>query len=458
MRRKRYLKKYVTLSRGVNSIINIGVTTDLRHEEARRVRVINLIALLGAVSSTIFFITNLLYAGRDVLACLNLVTMVSNCGLLYANYKKRYYFGQLFISTILSLVFSLSSLLYHNGMEFYLLIVTAMVLTVMKKGMAVKIISIVNCLLFILLLRYGNNYTFFGPFPKEQYFTNIFLWVIFYVIFFSYFRTLNTNYQAEIQNRNKQLQLQQIKLLNQTQQLELNNKQLEILDSTKKKLISIVAHDVRTPIAGLKSSLDLFNENILSKDDFMELSKELSRQLNQLHSSLENLLKWSNSQMSGIEIQKEKTSLEPLLAETLDLLQYNLLNKDIQVNITGDGNAIIEADPNHIKLIMRNLISNAIKFSFAGSKIDVDIEKSGDFVHFSVTDYGVGMKEETVEEIFTSAHIASSMGTSNEKGTGMGLKISKEFAEKNGGNIIADCTAGAGCKFTLIIPSALSND
>ncbi|MGC4231821.1 MAG: HAMP domain-containing sensor histidine kinase [Niabella sp.] len=457
MQNKRYLRIYSTLNRWLSSIVNIGVTTDLSHEETRRVRVINLIALLGAISSTAFFITNL-YAGREVLAYLNLATLASNYGLLYANYKKHYYFGQLLISIVLSLVFALSSLLYHNGMEFYLLIVTAMVLTVMKKGMAVKIISVVNCLLFILLFRYGDNYTFFEPFPKEQYFTNIFLWVIFYVIFFSYFRTLNTNYRAEIENRNKQLQLQQIKLLNQTQQLELNNKQLEILNSTKKKLFSIVAHDVRTPIAGLKTSLDLFNQNILSKDDFMQLSKELSMQLNQLHSSLENLLKWSNSQMSGIEIQKEKTSLEPLLAETLDLLQYNLLNKDIQVNIIGDGNAIIEADPNHIKLVMRNLISNAIKFSFAGSKIDVAIEKTGAFVHFSVTDHGVGMKEDDVNEIFTSAHIASSMGTSNEKGTGMGLKISKEFAEKNSGDIIASCTPGAGCKFTLIIPSAATND
>ncbi|HMR84241.1 MAG TPA: HAMP domain-containing sensor histidine kinase [Niabella sp.] len=456
MRNKRYLKLYLNLKRWLGSIINIGVTTELSHEGTRRVRVINLIALLGAISSTVFFITNL-YAGRQVLAYLNLATLASNYGLLYANYKKHYYFGQLLISIVLSLVFALSSLLYHNGMEFYLLIVTAMVLTVMKKGMAVKIISVVNCLLFILLFRYGDNYTFFEPFPKEQYFTNIFLWVIFYVIFFSYFRTLNTNYRAEIENRNKQLQLQQIKLLNQTQQLELSNKQLEILNSTKKKLFSIVAHDVRTPIAGLKTSLDLFNQNILSKDDFMQLSKELSMQLNQLHSSLENLLKWSNSQMSGIEIQKEKTSVEPLLAETLDLLQYNLLNKDIQVNIIGDGNAIIEADPNHIKLVMRNLISNAIKFSFAGSKIDVAIEKTGGFVHFSVTDNGVGMKEDAVNEIFTSVHIASSMGTSNEKGTGMGLKISKEFAEKNGGDIIASCTPGEGCKFTLTIPSAAIN-
>lgn len=457
MQKRRYLRIYSVLSRRLGSIINIGVTTDLSHEETRRVRVINLIALLGTISSTAFSITNL-YAGREVLAYLNVATLISNYGLLYANYKKRYHFGQLLISIVLSLVFALSSLLYHNGMEFYLLIVIAMVLTVMKKGMAVKIISVVDCLLFILLFRYGNNYTFFDPFPKEQYFINIFLWVVFYVIFFSYFRTLNTSHQAKIENRNKQLQLQQIRLLNQTQQLELNNKQLEILNSTRKKLFSIVAHDVRTPISGLKTSLDLLNENMLSKDDFMELSKELSSRLNQLHSSLDNLLKWSNSQTAGIGTQKKKTSLEPLLAETLGFLQYNLVNKDIQVNIIGDGNAMIEADPDHIKLVMRNLISNAIKFSYAGSKIDVAIEKTGTFVHFSVTDHGVGMKEDAVKEIFTPTNIASSMGTSNEKGTGMGLKISKEFAEKNGGNIVASCTTDAGCKFTLILPSAATND
>ncbi|MCH5600927.1 sensor histidine kinase [Niabella ginsengisoli] len=443
--------------RWVNNFINVGVTTETSFEEARRIRMANIIGITGLLSSTVFFISNFNH-DRKPLAILNVITMASMAALMYVNYNRLYAFGHVIISIVLSLVFAITGLLYHNGMEFYLLIIAAIVMTISRRNPSIQIIYIVNCLVFIFLLWSGDMYQFFPPVPKTVYSINVTVWVLFYVIFFWYFRKLSRNNQVEIETRNRQLQQQQIKLIEQTRQLEVNNRQLEVLNSTKEKLFSIVAHDVRSPIAGLKTTLDLFNENILTKEEFMELSKELSMQLNQLHWSLENLLKWSNSQMQGIEIQKQKIFLEPLIADTLSLLQYNLVNKNIQTNISSEGNSMIDADPDHIKIVIRNLISNAIKFSYAGGKIDLVIEKIGSFIHFSVIDNGLGMKEETIQELFLETSIKSSRGTSNEKGTGMGLKLSKEFAEKNGGSITVECEPDMGCAFTLIIPAATINN
>lgn len=452
MQKKQYSKRFKKLYSRLNSIINIGVTPALTFEEIRKVRIINLIAVLG-VSLSVFFAVFNFVNGRYVLSLLNTITVTCMSLLLYANHKQRYAFGHVGIGIILSVVFALSSLLYHNGMEFYLLIVTALLMTIRGKILALQITYFGNCILFLFLVRYGPTFHFFEPVPRQIYFFNVCIWMVFYILFFWYFKLLDKDHQTETQHKNKQLQRQQKKLIEQTEQLELSNRQLQVLNSTKEKLFSIVAHDVRSPIAGLTSTLDLFSQNILTKDDFAELSKELLLQLNQLHGSLDDLLKWVNSQMKGLEVNRQKILLEPLINDTLSLLQYNLTNKKIEC-IVSEGHHIVDADPDHVKLIMRNLISNAIKFSYAGSKIDLQIERVGYFIHASVADNGIGMSEDAVKELFSEISISSTRGTYNEKGTGMGLKISKEFAEKNGGSILVHCRPGEGCVFTLSIPAA----
>lgn len=454
MRRKQYLKKYAHIRQWFNNIINTGLTTELIFEETRRVRILNVMAVLGLLISTVFVVFHF-YNEHTTLGWLNVAIMASTATLLVANYKHRYYFGQLAISITLSIVFTTTSLLYHDGMEFYLLLLTALIATIMKRTWLMRTLSIVNCIVFLLLIKRAGE--FYTPTPGNIYFVNLLLLVMFYLVFFRYSGKINRMYLANIEERNHQLQQQQTRLIEQTEKLEISNRKLAVLNSTKEKLFSILAHDVRSPIAGLRASLDLLNENALSRETFMELSQELASQLNQLQDSMDNLLKWSNRQMTGMELQAQKTSIEPLITDTIALLQYNLANKDITVNINTGADTMIYADPDHIKLVMRNLISNAIKFSYAGSEIDLLVERKDAFIYFSVIDKGIGMKKEAIEKLFNDAAVTSQRGTYNEKGTGMGLKISREFAEKNGGDIEMQCEPGIGCVFTLTIPAAVNS-
>ncbi len=450
MHKKLYLKKYAQTRKRFHNIINIGLTPELSFEETRRVRVLNVMGMMGLLISTIFAFIHFSNE-RITLGLLNVVTMLSTGTVIIANYKHSYYFGQLTVSIALSLVFTVTSFLYHDGMEFYLMLLTAVIATIMERTLFLRTLSIINCVIFLVLVK--RSAEFYTPTPGNIYFINLVLWVMFYLVFFRYSGKINRLYLASIEERNHQLRQQQARLAEQTKELEISNRKLAALNSTKEKLFSILAHDVRSPIAGLKGSLDLLNEKALSRETFTELSKELSSQLNQLQDSLDNLLKWSNRQMTGMELQPQKILIAPLIDDTIGLLQYNLANKNISINIS-DTDAMVYADPDHIKLVMRNLISNAIKFSYAGSEIDLLVEQKDSLVHFSVIDKVIGMKQDVIDELFNEAAVTSQRGTYNEKGTGMGLKISREFAEKNGGEISMYCEPGSGCVFTLTIPAA----
>ena len=193
---------------------------------------------------------------------------------------------------------------------------------------------------------------------------------------------------------------------------------------------------------------------IISKEEFLALSRELSIQVDQLQNSLDNLLHWSHSQMKGIDVNKEKTALNPLVLETLNLLQQNLSAKNIKIDLASPEDFLIDADPNHIKLVLRNFICNAIKYSYVGSSIALSAKKENQFIHFSVGDAGTGMTKEKAGALFMQNSIASQYGTSNEKGTGLGLMLCKEFIEKNGGSLFIESEIGKGSIFTFSVPAA----
>ena len=433
--------------------INIGITPALAFDDIRKIKILNLIGLLGIIVSSYFFILNIL-DGKNLLAGINFITSLSGFFLVFANYKHYYYYGQVIVSMVVSISFAVSSLLYHNNMEYYLLLIIGIVLILFKDVTTIILFTIINSIAFLWLLKYGNNYHFYEPVTKERGFINMMIWLIFFLIFLQYFKKQSNGYQKQIEDKNNQLEDNQMLLLKQKYALEDSNNQLQISNSTKEKLFSIVAHDVRTPIAGLKTSLELFNQDIISKEEFLMLSKGLSIQVDQLQNSLENLLQWSHSQMQGLDIKKEKIPLNPLILETLNLLQQNLLAKNINIDLASHEIFMIEADPNHIKLVLRNLIGNAIKYSYAGSSIAISAKKENAFILFSVDDAGTGMSKEKVDTLLMQNSIVSEYGTINEKGTGLGLMLCKEFIDKNGGSLFVESEIGKGSVFTFSVPAA----
>lgn len=181
-------------------------------------------------------------------------------------------------------------------------------------------------------------------------------------------------------------------------------------------------------------------------------AKDFDKSLKNLFALLENLLEWSRSQTGNIEFVAEKFDLAMVLEENKELLQAQAKQKGISLNCYPVDNLIIRAHRNSINTVVRNLISNAIKFTQPDGRIDVQTRRTANEVVVSVSDTGVGMSPGIVEKLFRIDSKHSTKGTANEKGTGLGLILCKEFVEKNGGRIWVNSEEGKGSVFSFALP------
>ena len=173
-----------------------------------------------------------------------------------------------------------------------------------------------------------------------------------------------------------------------------------------------------------------------------------------MYQLLENLLHWARTQRKSIKINLEEISPYNEISIIQELVNNSLTKKNLEMIIQIPKNLKIESDPNLFETIFRNLISNAIKFSSDG-KLEINSEEFTDTVRITVKDCGVGMQQETIDDIFNSEFVESSFGTKGETGTGIGLVICREFIALLGGRLIVNSTLGVGSSFTVELPKVL---
>jgi len=237
------------------------------------------------------------------------------------------------------------------------------------------------------------------------------------------------------------------------EQLESQKEELTQLNQLKDKMFSIVSHDFRSPLSSLKGALSLYTQGIVSHEEMKSLASELMEKLNTTSSMLDNLLNWAKSQLKGIQLNPELFELWELVNENIYLTQSLADNKQILLSGDIDQTLQVFADKEMIKLVLRNLISNAVKFSAKGNRIWIEGYEKGDQIIISVNDQGIGMSEEQIQNIFTSS-ANSTLGTANEKGMGLGLILCKEFIEKNNGTLWIESEKGKGSSFRFSLLKA----
>jgi signal transduction histidine kinase len=245
-------------------------------------------------------------------------------------------------------------------------------------------------------------------------------------------------------NKNKYKRLNKV--------LKQNREELTEINNTKNKLFSIVGHDLRGPIGSLKSLLNLYSEEMLSKSELHDLIPKIENNVDSIYFTLNNLLDWGNSQMNGSYTKPTNISITSLINSAMKLLSEIIDNKTIEVINTISKEVVVWADYNQIEIVLRNLLSNAIKFTPENGKIIFEAFEEEDFYKISITDTGVGMKQEIQEKIFSKNSNTSTYGTNDEKGTGLGLSLCKEMIENNLGTIGVKSTVGAGSVFYFSLP------
>lgn len=231
--------------------------------------------------------------------------------------------------------------------------------------------------------------------------------------------------------------------------------ELNALNKTKDKFLSIMAHDIINPLGVIQGFSDLLtdNNNEFDEKDKFSFIQTINLTAKELTSLLSNLLQWSRLQSDSITPKPQIIILKNVVLETATLLQGNIVKKEINLTINIDEETKIIADDNMLSTILRNLLSNAVKFTSDKGQISIESKRINDMIEVSITDNGVGIPEENLNKIFNPDENISTKGTNNESGTGLGLGLVYEFVNMNGGKIWFSSEVGKGTTFSFTLPA-----
>lgn len=229
--------------------------------------------------------------------------------------------------------------------------------------------------------------------------------------------------------------------------------QLEKSNNEKDKFFSIIAHDLRSPFSGFLGLTKMLEENIdnLEPDELKELAKMLKDSANITYALLENLLEWSRIQRNVIKFEPQETNLFLLVSNVMLLQRPNLEKKNIEVNLDVDENLTIEIDQNMINTVLRNLVSNAVKFTPKNGKISISAKENDDYVNIQIKDSGIGMPDSIKENLFNIGAKTSREGTDGESSSGLGLLLCKEYVEMHNSKIWVESQENVGSTFNFSI-------
>jgi two-component system sensor histidine kinase/response regulator len=264
------------------------------------------------------------------------------------------------------------------------------------------------------------------------------------LFFVARLRMVQIKANKDLTAKNLAIELQKEELLTQAESLQRLNR-------LQSKLFSVISHDLRGPIGNLQGVLELFAKKQLSEKEMFELSIRLRNNLKVTQRTLENLLNWALSQMDGIKTDKKQVRIEGIINDACDVMLEAADRKRIAFFKDIQDDVHVLADADQIQLVIRNLIHNGIKFSKIGDTINIVATKENSICRVKVIDTGIGTSSEEVEIILGSTEHFTKMGTQQEKGTGLGLLLCKEFIERNGGTFEFASRLGKGTEvsFTL---------
>ncbi|TGE29514.1 ATP-binding protein [Hymenobacter metallicola] len=254
-------------------------------------------------------------------------------------------------------------------------------------------------------------------------------------------------------------QQQRINRLLERKNTAINRQKEELgrLNRTKDTLFSVISHDLRSPLSSLYALLNLLNMGALPPERLALHSARLTRGLNNTLLLLDNLLNWSAAQIRDDKIRPERLRLDVLTEEAVALLLADAERKGIQLLNQLPVPLQVRADINMVRLVLRNLLGNALKFTPEGGRVTVSAARQGAMWAIAIQDTGVGIPAAAHDKVFGQDGAFSTLGTAREKGTGLGLQLCKDFVERNGGQLSFISEQGQGTTFTFTLPAAVGS-
>ena len=256
-----------------------------------------------------------------------------------------------------------------------------------------------------------------------------------------------------IQNKtNRDLATKNIAIEHQKEELQTQAEKLQQLNQLQTKLFSVIGHDLRGPISNLQSLLELLTKKMMTAQEFLMISDKLKSNLNVTQRTLENLLNWALSQMDGIRTDKKNIDINSCIEEASRLMEEVADRKNVSIHKLLKEPLLVHADPDQLQLVLRNLIHNGIKFSKIGDQIQIAVEKQpSQECLISIQDTGIGMSKDEIDRVTGTRQHFTKRGTQQEKGTGLGLLLCKEFIERNDGRLTIKSKPNEGTEISFTL-------
>ena len=248
--------------------------------------------------------------------------------------------------------------------------------------------------------------------------------------------------------------MQQISLVAAKRIIEKQNNELKATLTNRDKMYSVIAHDLRSPMASIRMVLILVVASVSPEvvgKELYELLDKANRESEDVHDLLDNLLKWTKSQTGRLTVVSQDLDLNDIIPGVVEIFEMIAQTKHITLNLQkSETPLVVNADNDMLKTVVRNFLSNAIKFSPDNSSIDIIMGTENDYAKVSVRDHGVGIAPERLDTIFHKGE--TTYGTGGEEGSGLGLQLCQDFARKNGGDCTVESVEGEGSTFSVLIP------
>lgn len=242
--------------------------------------------------------------------------------------------------------------------------------------------------------------------------------------------------------------------VNDVTKLETARNKLNDANKSKDKLFSIIAHDMKSPLDLFEGLLNISSEGALSQEDFFKYQKDVKDKVGSLQETMNTLLEWARTQLSGINVTPSSVDIKEVIDSNVDLYSELIKKKKIKLESGIERELKGWLDMNHLKVSLRNLIHNALKFTPVEGMVHISAAENGNFISLVIRDNGVGMTDEKIQSILNKEFQPSSTGTEGERGTGLGLGLSLELLEKNNCSVSVKSESGEGTRIEIQIPKA----
>lgn len=275
--------------------------------------------------------------------------------------------------------------------------------------------------------------------------TLLLIWAVYY---FRKNSNINRKLSKELYESNTELQ-------KNTELLQKNNIQLKRLNDEKVQLLSVISHDLKTPFNSMQQIMLLIQDDLLNQEDYVKLNVMLLDQFNKTKELMDEILVWANQQLSGVKTVFSEIQLSAFIEDTIKTMSKEYLKKNISINVPLDKPSFhINADKDQLRIILQNVVHNAIKFSPENGAITISYQEKANEKRILIKDEGEGMEQHVVDKIVSGKGVLrSTAGTSNEKGSGLGLLLVKQFLVNNNGYLSVKSELGKGSVFMLHFPN-----